>query len=515
MRRVLARRFAGVVFLTLGAMLCLIALPNGPGAADAADRVLTVAIDANPSSLDIQDAQTFLTGLVLGIHVYDRLFEQSPSGMKPQLAERWETSADGRTWTFYLRRGVKFHDGTPFNAAAVKESIARVVNPELKLRQASKFAGITSVDVVNEHTVRLTTNRPLGALPGNLSHQAGGSIQSPAAAKAGKFPVGTGPYRFVEYVPDERLVLAANKDYWGGAPSLDRLVFRIVPEARTRLAMLQSGEAQVIYNVAPTELEGLRKDPNITVSVPPSAGWRVFGFNTQRKPYSDVRVRQALNHAVDKAAIVKNIFKGVGHVADSPFGPGMFAYAPVMSYAYDPARAKKLLAEAGHPNGFKATMFVSPGEIAGGAEVAAAVQAYLQQVGVQVEIVSLEQAAWLAELTKPAEQNRTEIFQYQYGGADPDALRLVLHSKEWPPRRNAAFYKNETLDRLLDEGAATVDQTKRAQIYQQAQKLVMEEAPWLFLSDWAHADAWRANVQGITYILQDIGLIDLRKATLR
>jgi len=307
MRRVLARRFAVVVFLTLVAMLCHTALPNGPGAADAADRVLTVAIDANPSSLDIQDAQTFLTGLVLGIHVYDRLFEQSPSGMKPQLAERWETSADGRTWTFHLRRGVKFHDGTPFNAAAVKEGIARVVNPELKLRQASKFAGITSVDVVNEHTIRLTTNRPLGALPGNLSHQAGGSIQSPAAAKAGKFPVGTGPYRFVEYVPDERLVLAANKDYWGGAPSLDRLVFRIVPEARTRLAMLQSGEAQVIYNVAPTEFEGLRKDPNITVSVPPSAGWRVYGFNTQRKPYSDVRVRQALNHAVDKAAIVKNL----------------------------------------------------------------------------------------------------------------------------------------------------------------------------------------------------------------
>jgi ABC-type transport system substrate-binding protein len=514
MRRLRARGASIALFLIFGAV-CLTALAGGPSAANAAERVLTVAIDANPSSLDIQDAQTFLTGLVLGIHVYDRLFEQSPTGLKPQLAERWETSADGRTWTFHLRRGVKFHDGTPFNATAVKESIARVVNPELKLRQASKFAGITSVDVVNEHTVRLTTNRPLGALPGNLSHQAGGSIQSPTAAKAGKFPVGTGPYRFVEYVPDERLVLAANKDYWGGAPSLDRLVFRIVPEARTRLAMLQSGEAQVIYNVAPTEIEGLRKDSNIQVSVPPSAGWRVFGFNTQRKPYSDVRVRQALNHAVDKAAIVKNIFKGVGHVADSPFGPGMFGYAPVMSYAYDPARAKKLLAEAGYPNGFKATMFVSPGEIAGGAEVAAAVQAYLQQVGVQVEIVSLEQAAWLAELTKPAEQNRTEIFQYQYGGADPDALRLVLHSKEWPPRRNAAFYKNETLDRLLDEGAATVDQAKRAQIYQQAQKLVMEEAPWLFVSDWAHADAWRANVQGITYILQDIGLIDLRKAALR
>ncbi|MGH7267902.1 MAG: ABC transporter substrate-binding protein [Candidatus Rokuibacteriota bacterium] len=491
------------------------ALIGAPRDTGAAEKVLTVAIDANPSSLDIQDAQTFLTGLVLGIHVYDRLFEQSPRGLRPMLAERWETSADGRTWTFHLRRGVKFHDGTPFNAAAVKESIARVVNPELKLRQASKWAGVTSVDVVDEHTVKITTNRPLGALPGNLSHQAGGSIQSPTAAKAGKFPVGTGPFELIEYVPDERLVLASNKDYWGGAPGIDRLIFRIVPEARTRLAMLQSGGAQVIYNVAPNEIEGLRKDPNVHVEVPPSAGWRVFGFNTQKKPYTDVRVRQALNYAVDKASIVRNIFKGVGHVADSPYGPGMFAYTPVMTYAYDPAKAKKLLAEAGYANGFKATMIVSPGEIAGGAEVAAAVQAYLQQVGVQAEIVSLEQATWLAELTRPLEQNRTEIFQYQYGGADPDALRLVLHSKEWPPRRNAAFFKNVTLDRLLEEGAATVDQAKRAEIYQQAQRLVMVEAPWLFLSDWAHADAWRANVQGVSYILQDIGLIDLRKVTIR
>jgi ABC-type transport system substrate-binding protein len=491
------------------------AAPSPRSAGAAAETTLTVAIDANPSSLDIQDAQTFLTGLVLGIHVYDRLFEQSPTGLKPLLAERWETSADGRAWTFHLRRGVKFHDGTPFNAAAVKENVARVVNPDLKLRQASKWAGVTSVDVLGEHTVRITTNRPLGALPGNLSHQAGGSMQSPSAARAGKFPVGTGPFKFVEYVPDERLVLMANKDYFGGPPGVDRLVFRIVPEARTRLAMLQSGGAQVIYNVAPTEIDGLRRDPNVRVEAPPSAGWRVFGFNTLKKPYTDVRVRQALNYAVDKAAIVKNIFKGVGHVADSPYGPGMFSYTPVMTYAYDPGKARKLLAEAGYPNGFKTTMIVSPGEVAGGAEVAAAVQAYLQQVGVQAEISALEQAAWLAELTKPLEQNRTEIFQYQYGGADPDALRLVLHSKEWPPRRNGAFFKSETLDRLLDEGAATVDQAKRAQIYQQAQRLVMEEAPWLFLSDWAHADAWRANVQGVTYLLQDIGLIDLRKAAIR
>jgi ABC-type transport system substrate-binding protein len=509
------RRFAPLVFIAALAVVVVGAATGVTGRAAAAERTLTVAIDANPSSLDIQDAQTFLTGLVLGIHVYDRLFEQSPTGLKPMLAERWETSADGRTWTFHLRRGVKFHDGTPFTATAVKENIERVINPALKLRQASKWAGVTEITVVNEQTVRITTERPLGALPGNLSHQAGGSMQSPTAARAAKFPVGTGPFKFVEYVPDERLVLEANKDYWGGAPGIDRLVFRVIPEARTRLALLQSGGAQVIYNVAPTEIEGLRKTAGIHVEVPPSAGWRVFGFNTQKKPFNDVRVRQALNHAVDKAAIVKNILKGVGRVADSPFGPGMFGYAPVTQYTHDPAKARKLLADAGYPSGFKTTMLVSPGEIASGAEVAAAVQAYLQQVGVQAEIVSLEQATWLAELTKPLEQNRTEIFQYQYGGADPDALRLVLHSKEWPPRRNAAFFKNETLDRLLDEGAATVDQGKRAELYRQVQRLVMEEAPWLFVADWAHADAWRSNVQGVSYILQDIGLIDLRRATVR
>jgi peptide/nickel transport system substrate-binding protein len=193
----------------------------------------------------------------------------------------------------------------------------------------------------------------------------------------------------------------------------------------------------------------------------------------------------------------------------------MFSYTPVMKYAYDPARAKKLLADAGLPNGFKATVLVSPSEISGAAEVAAAVQAYFQQIGVQLEIVTLEQGAWLAELTKPQPQNKVEMFQYQYGGADPDALRLVLHSGEWPPRRNAAFFKNERLDRLFDEGAATADQSRRLETYRQIQKLVMEEAPWLFIADWAHADAWRANIQGVSYVLQDIGLIDLRKATLK
>ena len=193
----------------------------------------------------------------------------------------------------------------------------------------------------------------------------------------------------------------------------------------------------------------------------------------------------------------------------------MFAYAPTVKYAYDPAKAKKLLTDAGYPNGFKATALVSPGEINGAAEVAAAVQAYFQQVGVQVEIVSLEQAAWLAELTRPQPQNKTEIFQYQYGGADPDALRLLLHSSEWPPRRNASFYKNERLDRHFEEGAATTDQARRADVYKQIQRVVMEDAPWLFIADWAHADAWRANVQGVSYLLQDIGLIDLRRATIR
>ena len=515
MTRVGTRTALGFALVGLAITWAIPTLPGSASDVAAAERTLVVAIDANPSSLDIQDAQTFLTGLVLGIHVYDRLFEQSPRGLKPGLAERWETSADGKSWTFHLRKGVRFHDGTPLNARAVKESIDRVMSPAAKLRQASKFAGITAVDVVDEHRVRITTSRPLGALPGNLSHQAGGAIQSPAAAKAGKFPVGTGPFKFVEYVPDERLVLEANRDYWAGPPGVDRLVFRMVPEARTRLALLQSGGAHVVYNVAFNEIEGLRKDPNVHVEVPPSAGWRIFGFNTQKKPFSDVRVRQALNHAVDKEAIVKNVFRGVGHVADSPFGPGMFGYAPGFKYAYDPGRAKKLLADAGYASGFKTTMLVSPGEIAGAAEVAAAIQAYLQQVGVQAEIVSLEQATWLAELTKPLEQNKTEIFQYQYGGADPDALRLVLHAQEWPPRRNAAFYKNERLDRLFEEGAATVDQGKRAEIYRQIQKLVMEDAPWLFIADWAHADAWRANVQGIAYILQDIGLIDLRQATIR
>jgi ABC-type transport system substrate-binding protein len=472
-----------------------------------------MALASNLSSLDIQDVQSFTDGLAMGINVYDRLFEQSPKGLKPGLAERWDTSADGRTWTFTLRKGVKFHDGTPLTAHTVKASLDRVMDPSLKLRQAGKYQGVTSVEASDDVTLKLVTEKPLGSLPGNLTHQSGGSIQNAAAAAQKKFGVGSGPFKLVEYVPDDRLVLDANKDYWGGLPGVDRLVFRIIPEARTRLSMLQAGEVQVIYNVAPNEIPGLRSDPRYHVEVPPSSGWRIYGFNTQKKPFDDVRVRQALNYAVDKETIVRDILKGVGHVADSPFGPGMFSYVPTFTYAYDPEKAKQLLSAAGLASGFKTSLLISPGEIISATEVATAVQAYLQQVGVQAEIKSLEQAVWLSELTKPMDQNTVEMFEYQYGGADPDALRLNLHSAEWPPKRNAAFYKNPKLDSLFDEAATTADQAKRAEVYKQVQQMVMDDAPWLFISDWAHADAWVSSVKNATYLVQDIGLIDLRKAT--
>jgi peptide/nickel transport system substrate-binding protein len=487
--------------------------PKAAPAAVGAGKTLTVALASNLSSLDIQDVQTFSDGLAMGLHVYDRLFEQSPSGLKPGLAERWETSQDGRTWTFAIRTGVTFHDGTPLNAQAIKATFDRVMDPNLKLRQASKFQGITSVEAPDDVTLKITTEKPLGALPGNLTHQSGGSVQHAPSAQANTFAIGTGPFKFVEYVPDERIVLERNGDYWGDPPGVERLVYRIVPEARTRLSMLQAGEVQVVYNVAPNEIPGLSADPKFKLETPPSAGWRIYGFNNQKKPFDDVRVRRALNLAVDRETIVRDILKGSGHVADSPLGPGMFGYAPTMKYPYDPEKAKELLKEAGVADGFKTTMIISPSEVVAATEVATAVQAYLQQVGVQAEINSLEQAVWLAELTKPAAENKTEIFQYQYGGADPDALRLVLHPAEWPPRRNGAFYKNERVDKLLEDGAATVDQAKRAEIYKEVQRLVMDDAPWLFVADWAHTDAWLASVGNVTYLLQDIGLIDLRKAT--
>src|SRR5690606_38233901 len=256
------------------------------------------------------------------------------------------------------------------------------------LAQASKLEGVTEVVAVDEYTVEFRSDGPMGpGLLAQLVHPSMG-VQNPYAAAEGRYGIGTGPFRVVEWEPDEHLLMEAFDDYWMGRPKVDRLVIRIIPDGSARTFQLETGEAHISLNLPNADLARLRENPDVETFVPQSSSWRFIGMVVSKPPFDDVRVRQALNYAVDKQAILDSVLHGVGHVPEAPVGPAMYLYTPVGNYPYDPERARQLLAEAGYPDGFKTTILTS--NRTQEPELAAAVAGYLQEVGIDAAIQVVE-----------------------------------------------------------------------------------------------------------------------------
>ena len=457
---------------------------------------LVIAVDADITpGLDIHDAASLQTGENLGMNVFDGLIQVGEEGFAPRLAEKWEAAEDG--WIFYLRDDVVFHDGTPFNAEAVKFNADRLI--EGNNRQSSKWAAVESAEVIDEFTVKLVTKGPPSfALLGQLVHAGAGAMQSPTAVQNGEFPVGTGPFKLVEWKQGEALILEKNEDYWMDGPYVDRVEIKVVPEAATRVLMLEAGEADYILNVPPADAERLKDIDGITIYNPPSASWRYIGMNYQREPFNDKRVRQALNYAVDAEAISANVLKGYAKVLTSPVGSAMWSHIDIGPYPYDPDKARELLAEAGYPDGFSATLISSEGLQTEATAASLAVRQYLADVGVEIEIENMEFGVWLDRIFTPLEDNTVEMTIGSYGSADPDGLRIMLGCDEWPPQRNSTFYCNDEVDALFKEGMNETDLDKRNEIYEEIQKLVWEDAPWIFLVELSSIYAWNDSVEGLT-----------------
>ncbi len=300
-------------------------------------------------SLDPINPQTYPAAYEANYTIYDTLVRFDPElKIVPGLAERWERSPDGLSWTFYLRKGVKFHDGTPFNAQAVEAHIRRIQDPKNASPNKNLWDHIRDVKVIDDYTIRLSTEKPFAAMLHYLAHGSGG-IESPeAVARFGseypQRPVGTGPYRVESFNPGTELVLVRNDEFWGGRPWLDRVVMRWVPEVSSRVAMLYAGQADLANDIPPEEAELMGRNPDTKVLR--QQGLRTFWveFNLNLEVFKDVRVRRALNHAVDKESIVKNLFKGYARVLDSPAAPAIPGYRRAGEYPYDPNRARQLLA---------------------------------------------------------------------------------------------------------------------------------------------------------------------------
>ena len=451
-------------------------LPSCAGAQPQGE--LRVAIPWTPENLDPTMNLSSIRAMV-GVTMFDSLVgRDADNRIVPQLAESWRL-VDDTTWQLKLRRGVVFHDGEPFNAEAVRFTFQRVLDPEQKSPNRANMAEIARVDVIDDYTLNLVTRQPYAPLINRLLDF---PIVPPryAAEKGNQGmalrPVGTGPYRFVELVKDDRLVVEAFDRHWRGAPRIRRVVYKPIPEPFTRAAALRNNEVDLITTIPPNlarELEGVG---GIRAQRVPSSWIIYLGLNAFKKPLSDVRVRQALNYATDVDAIVKNVLEGNGRRLEGPLTPQMFGYdASVKGYPHDPARARKLLAEAGYPDGLEITLESPAGRYQGDKEIAEALGGQWQKAGFRPRV---QVAEWGAYFKRYLGKQFQDAYLLGLGGPmqDADELYNLVSSKG-----RGLYYKNERVDALFDLGRGTMDMAKRRHVYRDLARAMVEDATWVFL----------------------------------
>jgi peptide/nickel transport system substrate-binding protein len=472
---------------------------------------IVVGLVAEPVNLDPAQV-TDLNSSRVGRRIVETLvtFPEESTQVVPGLAESWTISKDGLKYTFKLRKNVKFHDGTAFDAEAVKFSIERQINPEHPFNKLGKypfanyfFGNVKAVEVVDPSTVEFVLKEPRASFVTVLT-SAAASIVSPTAVK--KFgadyaltPVGTGPFKFASWERGQRVVLEKNPAYWKFPVKIDRVVYRPIVEDQARLTELLTGSLDLIVGVPPDYVGQLENHAKVSLQRQVGSHVWYLGINNEKKPFTDKRVRQAMNYAVNKEAIVRDVLKGTGAVSAGPVLPKTWGADPGLKpFPYDPERAKKLLAEAGYPNGFTTTLW-SP-ESGSGMQspvaMSTVIQSNLKAVGINATIQTMEWGAFLTKLR--SKEQELFALSWMSGNEDPDMVMYpLLHSSQHTPvGPNRAMYKNQKFDELLQEARLATDQNKRAQLYRDAQKVLMDDPPWIFIDHEVQTAAFSKRVQG-------------------
>ncbi|HEX4404256.1 MAG TPA: ABC transporter substrate-binding protein [Polyangia bacterium] len=493
---------------------------NAAPAATGADR-LVVARSAEPVSLDPARA-TDIESLEVAEQVYGRLVRFAPGRLEPEpdLATSWSVSDDGTSWTFQLRPDVTFQDGTPVNAEAVVFSFERQLIPDHPAHEADfvwtrAFHNIRRVRAVTPLRVQFDIDRPYAPFLANLA-MGPAAIVSPTAVRKlgsafGRHPVGAGPYRFVEWIPGDRITLERNPTYWDRAARTRYLVLLVMPDSRQRLQALESGSADIVEQLAPDELPLVRLNPDLRLAMAPAALVSYLAMNTQKRPLDDPRIRRAIATAIRRDALVKLVYQGVGMPAIGPLPPNVWgARSDVVTYPYDPDRARKMLAEAGwHPTvplKLYAPSTPTPYN-PDPARVAAIIKTCLAEVGIPVEIVlndavEHQRALWAGE-------HDLALHGWFNDNGDPDNfLYTLLDSDNTTGSRpsNIAFYSNGWFHDVIGVAQRTTDRTERERLYSQAQAILATDVPWVPLAHSNVVFATRANVRGLVVQPSSIGL---------
>lgn len=473
--------------------------PAAPAAPKApAKQELRIAMQYDLGNLD-PAVFTSVTERQMSTNLYNGLvrYKLGSVQIEPDLAERWDTTPDGKEWTFYLRKGVQFHrNHGELKASDVKFTFDRLKDPALKSAPGKVLDVISKVEARDDHTVKISLRAPDPAFLDKLAGSIGFILSEKALKekgdKYGQNPIGTGPYMFDKWTPQQETVYVAHPQYFRGKPNLERVVYVPIPDATTMYNAFEAGDVDMLQVTDPDKLAKYKKDPNFVVDEKPGLITRFFGMNGKVKPFDDKRVRQAVIHAIDRDGILNNVFKGISTKATGILAPDVeAAVTGIFNPVYDPARARALLKEAGLENGFKVTFYVP--NIDRFTKPATVIQENLKAIGVTVEIKVMDTQSFLAELRK----GELPMFMLSRGqDATPDRILFTWHHKKGIPSDNWAHIDIPDVNQWLDEATSTLDAAKRKDLFGKVQRRVGDEVYYYYLDHENHIYAMARKVTG-------------------
>lgn len=490
------------------------------GASISQDQDIVIGMNVDFTSMDPQDTSDTISGAVQRM-MMDSLFGFDENmEIYPMLATSYEANDEATEFVLHLREGISFTDGTPWNADALIANIEKWDNVELGLKRSTFLSSIIDTwEKVDDYTVKINLASPFGAFIANLAHPAC-TIMSPAQIAAGPevcavAPIGTGQYTFVEWEEGDHLTIALNKDWWGfdadicgGTPLADSdcgfktVTFKAVEESATRVSMIQSGDAQIIEPIPTESVSVLEADPNVSVTVADSIVVRYLFMNNQKAPFNDVKVRQAINYAIDKNAYCTVVKDGLATPATSIIGANVAHYKANEPYEYNIEKAKELLAEAGYPDGFECKLTYT--NTTANQKQCEFIKQQLEQVGIIVNLDGKESAIVNEEVQAAypsGAESPVELYVIGWSPSTGDAdwgIRPLLAKESEPPMSyNICYFENDELDNLIQIGLTSADEAVRADAYAKAQDLIWEESPLVCLAQDSNTWATASNITGV------------------
>ncbi len=475
---------------------------------------IVIGYEADATSLDPAQVTDINSGQVLN-QMYDELVQYNAQGqISPDLATAWSQSANRLQYTFTLRSGVKFSNGDPLTPAAVVYSFERQLDTKNPGYQYGPYpfgdffyGDVASVTADGKNKVVFTLKQPEASFLDSLTTLTGAIVDPKVSLKDGKsfalHGAGTGPFMLASWERGTQLVLKPNPYYWGPKPKLTKVTFIPIVQSSERSTDLESGTVNMVINPQPVDLSQIRSSGDtVAMQAGPHIWW--IGMNLLEKPFSNVLVRQALNYAVNKKAIVQDVLYNTGVAADQPLSPSQMGFNPnVDPYNYNPAKAKALLKQAGYPHGFTATLLVptSGSGMQDPVNMATSIQGDLAKIGVTIKIQQIDWGTFLNKIAEGSKKANLQMWELSWmdSAVNPSlVLGPLLAGSSWPPGFNTGFYKDPRVDNLLVQAEAATSTQQEAKLYQQAEALINQDAPWIFVDHAKSVVAYQPSVKGFT-----------------